>query len=325
MVSLGYKLCSEEHGPNDLVRFARMAEDHGFAFGLISDHFHPWLDVQGHSPFVWNVIGGIAHATSRLIVGTGVTCPTMRMHPVIVAQAAATSAAMLPGRFFLGVGTGENLNEHVVGARWPAIDVRRTMLEEAVAVIRQLWRGGYQDHHGRFFTVESARLYTLPSQPPPLLVAAAGPRSAELAGRIGDGLIATEPDPSLVERFASAGGGSGKPCYAELTTCWASDEAAARRIAHERWPIAALTGSLTTELPLPAHFQAAAKMLGEDAVARTVVCGPEPQRHVEAIQKYVKAGFDHVAVHQIGLDQEGFMRFYAREVMPRVTGARAAA
>jgi len=324
MLKLGYKLCSEEHGPNDLVRFARLAEDHGFEFGLISDHFHPWTDAQGQSPFVWSVIGGIAHATSRLVIGTGVTCPTMRIHPAIIAQAAATSAAMLPGRFFLGVGTGENLNEHVVGARWPAIEIRQAMLEEAVGVIRQLWQGGYQDHHGRFFTVENARLYTLPPAPPPLLVAAAGTRSAALAGRIGDGLIATEPDAKVVERFTAAGG-SGKPRYAELTVCWAKDEASARRTAHERWPIVAMTGSLTTELAIPAHFQGAAKMLGEDAVARTAVCGPDPQRHVEAIQEYVKAGFDHVGVHQIGPDQEGFMRFYAREVLPKLTGARAAA
>jgi coenzyme F420-dependent glucose-6-phosphate dehydrogenase len=324
MVTLGYKLCSEETAPSDLVRFARMAEDSGFSFGLISDHFHPWTDAQGQSPFVWSVVGAIAHATSRLVVGTGVTCPTMRLHPVIVAQAAATSAAMMPGRFLLGVGTGENLNEHVVGARWPSIDVRQAMLEEAIAVIRQLWQGGYQEHHGRFFTVENARLYTLPDESPPLLVAAAGPRSAELAGRLGDGLVATEPNQELVERFDAAGG-RGKPRYAELTVCWAKDEASARRIAHERWPIAALTGSLTTELALPIHFQGAARMLDEDAVAETVVCGPDPQRHVDAIARYARAGFDHVGVHQVGPDQEGFMRFYAREVMPRLAGTRAAA
>src|SRR5438874_1921006 len=171
MVTLGYKLSSEEFAPNDLVRFGRMAEDNGFEFALISDHFHPWVDAQGQSPFVWSVIGGLAQATRRLVVGTGVTCPTIRVHPAIVAQAAATSMAMLEGRFFLGVGTGESLNEHVVGARWPAIEDRKEMLEEAVAIIRQLWRGGYQDHHGRHYTVENARLYTLPSRPPAIMVA----------------------------------------------------------------------------------------------------------------------------------------------------------
>src|SRR5438874_2145030 len=247
MLEIGYALSSEEHRPGDLVRFAAGAEASGFRFGLISDHFHPWTDAQGQSPFVWSVIGGIAHATSRLVIGTGVTCPTMRIHPAIIAQAAATSAAMLPGRFFLGVGTGENLNEHIVGARWPAIEIRQAMLEEAVAVIRQLWRGGYQDHQGRYYTVENARLYTLPAEPPALMVAAAGPKSAELAARIGDGLICTSPKHGLVQKFDAAGG-SGKPRYAELTVCWAEDERRARRTAHQQWPIAAMEGPLSTEL-----------------------------------------------------------------------------
>src|SRR5919202_1525042 len=189
MPELGYALSCEEHGPLELVRNAARAEETGFAYALISDHFHPWTERQGQSPFVWTVIGGIAEATERLRLGTGVTCPTIRMHPAIVAHAAATSAAMMPGRFFLGVGTGENLNEHIVGARWPSIEVRQEMLEEAVAVIRQLWRGGYQDHHGRYYTVENARLYTRPEQPPALVMAASGVKSAALAGRISDGLV----------------------------------------------------------------------------------------------------------------------------------------
>ena len=324
MVTLGYKLCSEECGPNDLVRFGRMAEDHGFEFALISDHFHPWTDAQGQSPFVWSVIGGLAHATRRLVVGTGVTCPTMRIHPVNVAQAAATSAAMLEGRFFLGVGTGENLNEHVVGARWPSIEVRQEMLEEAVRVIRQLWQGGYQDHHGRYFTVENARLYTLPAQPPALTVAAAGVKSAALAGRIGDGLVCTSPKRALIEKFDAAGG-IGKPHYAELTVCWAEDERSARRTAHRQWPIAALQGPLSTELAIPAHFEAAARMVTEEAIAEEVPCGPDPERHVQAIQEYADAGFDHVYIHQVGADQEGFMRFYAREILPALGARRKAA
>jgi coenzyme F420-dependent glucose-6-phosphate dehydrogenase len=324
MTTIGYKLSSEEFGPRELVRFGRLAEESGFSFALISDHFHPWTDTQGQSPFVWSVIGGLAEATSTLIVGTGVTCPTMRIHPAIIAQAAATSAEMLQGRFFLGVGTGENLNEHVVGARWPAVDVRQAMLEEAVGVIRQLWQGGYQDHHGRFYTVENARLYTLPDTPPKLMVAAGGKKSAELAGRIGDGLIATEPDDALVERFAAAGG-KGKPRYAELTVCWAKDGKTARRTAHERWPNAALNWPLTTELAIPAHFESAVEMVTEDAVAESVVCGPDAERHVEKIREYADAGFDHVCIHQVGSDQEGFLRFYAREVLPQLGRRRAAA
>jgi G6PDH family F420-dependent oxidoreductase len=324
MTTLGYKLSSEEFGPRDLLRFARLAEESGFQFALISDHFHPWTDAQGQSPFVWSVIGGLAEATRRLVVGTGVTCPTIRTHPAIIAQAAATAAVMLPGRFFLGVGTGENLNEHIVGARWPSVDVRQDMLEEAVAVIRQLWRGGYQDHHGRFYTVENARVYTRPDSPPPIMVAASGTKAAQLAGRIGDGLVATEPAREVVEHFEAAGG-RGKPRYAEISVCWASDEASARRTAHRQWPIAAMLGPLATELPVPAHFEAAAEMVTEQAVAAAVVCGPDADRHLAGIRKYVDAGFDHVCVHQIGPDQEGALRFYAREVLPRLGERRAAA
>jgi len=316
MLTLGYKLSSEEFGPNDLVRYGRMAEEHGFEFALISDHFHPWTDAQGQSPFVWSVIGALAHVTKRLVVGTGVTCPTMRLHPVVVAQAAATSAAMLEGRFFLGVGSGENLNEHVAGARWPAVDVRQEMLEEAVAVIRQLWQGGYQDHHGRYYTVENARLYTLPSEPPALLVAAAGPEAAKLAGRIGDGLVCTSAERELVQAFNGTGG-KGKPRYAELTVCWAESERSARRTAHRQWPTAAMEWPLSTDLALPAHFQTVAKMVTEDAVAEEIPCGPDADAHLEAIREYEKAGFDHLCIHQVGPDQAGFMRFYAEEILPR--------
>src|SRR5438067_7486426 len=203
---IGYALSSEEHGPRELVAQARRAEEVGFSFALISDHFHPWTDRQGQSPFVWTVIGAIAQATGRLRLGTGVTCPLIRIHPAVIAQAAATSAAMMPGRFFLGVGTGENLNEHILGAKWPAPDERLEMLEEAVEVIRLLWQGGYQTHRGRHYTVEQARIYTLPEQLPEIAVAAAQPNAAELAGRIGDGFIGVAPERGLIEKFEQAGG-----------------------------------------------------------------------------------------------------------------------
>jgi len=233
MIELGYSLSSEEHGPNELVALARRAEEAGFGFALISDHFHPWTGRQGQSPFVWSVIGAIAHATKRLRLGTGVTCPTIRMHPAIVAQAAATAAAMMPGRFFLGVGSGENLNEHVTGARWPSPDVRLDMLEEAVEVVRLLFAGGSQSHHGRWFTVEDARLYTRPAEPPPIYVAAVGQRATALAGRIGDGLISVAPEAEIVRRFDKAGG-KGKPRYGHLTVCWARDDARPPRPAPSR-------------------------------------------------------------------------------------------
>jgi coenzyme F420-dependent glucose-6-phosphate dehydrogenase len=317
MFALGYALSSEEHAPNDLVRYARLAEEAGFTFALISDHYHPWIDRQGQSPFVWSVIGGIAQVTQRLMLGTGVTCPTMRIHPGIIAQAAATSAVMMPGRFFLGVGTGENLNEHILGDRWPAHDLRQAMLEEAIEIIRMLWRGETLTYRGSYYTVENARIYTLPERPPPLLMAASGPRAAEGAGRIADGLIATTPEADLLKRF-EASGGSGKPSYGQLTVCWAQDEASARRIAREYWPTAASKGELTQELPTPAHFEQAAKMVREDDVAQVIICGPDPERHIAGVKEFIDAGFDHVYVHQIGPDQEGFFRFYAQEVLPKL-------
>ena len=203
-MQLGYAISSEEHAPLDLVENAVRAEAAGFELALISDHFHPWIDRQGHSPFVWSVIGAIAARTERLRLGTGVTCPTIRIHPAIVAQAAATAAALLPGRFFLGVGTGENLNEHVLGDRWPPADLRRDLLEEAVAVMRELWQGEVTTHRGTHYTVEGARLYTLPEEPIEVMIAAGAADTAELAGRIGDGFVGTAPERELLPHYATA-------------------------------------------------------------------------------------------------------------------------
>jgi coenzyme F420-dependent glucose-6-phosphate dehydrogenase len=317
MFVLGYALSSEENTPHDLVRYARRAEEAGFAFALISDHYHPWIDEQGHSPFVWSVIGGIAQVTQRLRLGTGVTCPTMRIHPAIIAQAASTSAVMMPGRFFLGVGTGENLNEHILGDRWPPHDMREAMLEEAVEIIRTLWQGNTVTYRGEYYTVENARIYTLPEQPPPILMAAGGPRAAECAGRIADGLISTTPDVELLQHFEAAGG-SGKPSYGQLTVCWAQDQASARRIAYKYWPTAAVKGELTQELPTPAHFEQAAKMVREEDVSQAIICGADPERHIAGIKAFAEAGYDHVYVHQVGPDQEGFFRFYEQEVLPKL-------
>jgi coenzyme F420-dependent glucose-6-phosphate dehydrogenase len=315
MATIGYALSCEEHAPRDLVRYAQCAEHVGFEFALISDHFHPWIDRQGQSPFVWSLIGAIAQATSRLRLGTGVTCPTVRYHPAIVAQAAATSAALMPGRFFLGLGSGENLNEHIVGQGWPSAPVRQKMLEEAIEIIRLLWQGGEQSFFGTHFTVDHARLYTLPDELPPLFVAASGVRAAELAAGLSDGLIATSPDAGLVEAFNSAGG-SQKPRYGQLTVCWAGDEATARRTAHEWWATAALEGELSQELPLPRHFEQAISTVREEDVARSVVCGPDPQKHRQALQQFLDGGFDHVYVHQVGPDQDGFFQFFGQHVLP---------
>ena len=317
-MELGYAISSEEHRPLDLVRNAALAEEAGFGFALVSDHFHPWIDRQGESAFVWGVLGALATATERLVLGTGVTCPTIRIHPAIVAQAAATAAALLPGRFFLGVGTGENLNEHVLGRRWPAAAERREMLEEAVELMRTLWRGELTTHRGRHYRVENARIYTLPDEPIEVMVAAGGEQAAALAGRIGDGLVGTAPDAQLLDAFDSAGGAD-KPRYGQLTVCYHEREAVARRVAHEWWPTAALKGPLAQELPLPSHFEAAAAMVTEDEVAEAIVCGPDPERLVERIDEYVDAGYTHVYVHQVGPDQDSFLRFSERELLPRYT------
>jgi coenzyme F420-dependent glucose-6-phosphate dehydrogenase len=315
-MDLGYALSSEEHKPLDLVRHARLAEEAGFPFALVSDHFHPWIDRQGESPFVWSVIGAIARETETLRLGTGVTCPTIRTHPAIVAQAAATSASMMPGRFFLGVGTGENLNEHILGDRWPSADERLEMLEEAVALMRKLWEGEQTSFEGAYYVLDNARIYTRPDQPIDVVVAAAGPEAAELAGRIGDGLVSTAPEAELVDEFLRAGGDG--PRYGQLTVCWAESEAKARRTTFEVWPNAGLKGPLAQELPLPSHFEAAVEMLTEEDVAADVVCGPDPEKHYEGIRTFVDAGFDHVYVHQVGPDQEGFLSFYESEVLPEV-------
>jgi G6PDH family F420-dependent oxidoreductase len=315
MPEFGYALSSEEHTPNDLVRNARRAEEIGFSFAMISDHYHPWIDAQGHSPFVWSVIGGIAAATKRLRLGTGVTAPIMRIHPAILAQATATSAAMMPGRFFFGVGTGEALNEHILGDHWPMISVRQDMLAEAVDIIRMLWEGEEVSYWGEFFTVENARIYTLPEEPPPLFVAASGPESAALAGELGDGFITTKADPELIAEFEN-NGGKGKPKVGQVKVCWADSEELALDTVYKYWPTALVPGTLHSDLPTPAHFEDAAKLVRKDDLKQAVVLGPDPQKHIEKIQKLVDSGFDMIYIHQIGPDQEGFFNFYQQEILP---------
>ena len=317
MAEFGYALSSEEHGPRELVDLARRAEETGFEFAMISDHFHPWTDSQGQSPFVWSVIGGIAGATERLRLGTGVTCPTIRIHPAIVAHAAATAALMMQGRFFLGLGAGENLNEHVVGEGWPAPDERLAMLEEAIEIIRLLWEGGYQTHRGEFYDVEQARLYSLPEEPPPIAVAAAKPNAAEVAGRDGDAFVNTAPDAELIEQFERSGG-SGKPKYGGITICWAETEEQGRKTALEIWPNAALGGDLGYELPLPRHFEQATENVTEEDIGDAIPCGPDLDRYLEDIRVYEQAGYTHIYFHQIGHDQDGFFRFFEQELKPKL-------
>jgi coenzyme F420-dependent glucose-6-phosphate dehydrogenase len=317
MLKIGYKLSSEEHRPQDLIAQARRAEQCGFSFAMISDHFHPWIDAQGQSPFVWAVIGAIAQATSKLLIGTAVTCPTIRIHPGIIAQAAATAASMMPGRFILGLGAGENLNEHIFGDRWPPVRIRHGMLKEGVEIIRLLWRGKQENFSGEYYQVENARLYTLPDELPPIALAASGPNAAKLAAEIGDGFVGTSAEAEIIDVF-NRSGGSGKPRYGELTVCWAENQNQAEEIAYKVWPISGLGGPLLSELALPNYFEQAATMIDKAAVAKTVICGPDPERHWEAIQEYERAGYDHVFVHQVGADQEGFFQFYERKILPRL-------
>jgi coenzyme F420-dependent glucose-6-phosphate dehydrogenase len=317
MTDFGLALSSEEHPPNDLVRLAKQAEKTGFEFAMISDHFHPWADAQGQSPFVWSVIGGIAHATERIRLGTGVTCPTIRIHPAIVAQAAATTAAMLPDRFVLGVGSGENLNEHVLGDPWPHPKERLEMLEEAIGLMRALWSGEIVTEWTEHYTVDRARLYTVPETPPRVAVAAVAPAAARLAGRAGDALISTAPKAETVDTFREAGG-EGKPVYGQLTVCWGPDEAKAKDEALEWWPNTSVPGEVGLELAEPEHFEEIAGLLAVEHVAEKVVCGPDTGAFVDKVGEFMDAGFDHVFLHQVGPRQEEFLAFAKDELLPSI-------
>lgn len=321
-MEVGFTLSSEEQTPQGLVELASAAEEAGFSFATISDHFHPWTSQQGHSPFVWSVLGAIAVATRRIRVGTAVTCPLIRIHPAIVAQAAATVTEMMPGRFFLGVGTGENLNEHVTGQRWPSANERRELLEEAITVIRSLWSGELVEHRGRGYQVIDAQLFSLPAEPPPIYVAASGRVAAKLAAELGDGLIGSSPEQEVLRSFEMHGGSS-KPKLGQLTVCWAPDEETAIDTAMTWWPTAAVVGELMQELPLPRHFEQASQMVRKDDLRKVVVCGPDVSAYLKAIDTYEAAGYDHVVIHQVGPDQEKGLRFLAEQVLPELRPAEA--
>ncbi len=320
-MKIGYFLSCEEYGPADLIAQARSAEAAGFESLWISDHFHPWNDEQGHSPFVWSMIGAIAQVCS-LPITTAVTCPTIRTHPAIVAQAAATSAVLTEGRFVLGVGSGEALNEHVTGARWPDIAVRLDMLEEAVEVMRELWTGEFVDHHGPHYTVENARIYTRPEQPPQIHVSGFGPKAVELAGRIGDGFVTTSPDKDLIARFRDAGG-DGKPVQGGYKVCWGTDDDVAIDTAHRLWANSGLPGELSQVLPSPKHFEQATELVTREMTKGSMAYGADVDRHVDAFRPYADAGIDVVHISQMGGAQpdtsaDGFFEFYRDRVLPRL-------
>lgn len=315
MAELGYFLSSEEHPPQDLIAQAQMAEAAGFRKVWISDHYHPWLDSQGQSPFVWTTIGGIG-ATTSLEVTTAVTCPTVRIHPAVVAQAAATCAVLCRGGFRLGVGTGEALNEHVLGDAWPPAEIRFEMLAEAVDIMRELWKGDAVTRRGIHYKVDNARIYTRPTAPIPVPVSAFGPRATELAAQIGDGFISTSPDAENLARYRELGGTG--PAQAGVKVCWGTDEAHCRKVAFETWKSSSVPGQLSQDLPMPSHFEQASELVTEDMVAEKIVCGPDPERHADAVRAYLEAGFDEVFVSQVGTVDEAFFEFLRKEVEPRL-------
>ncbi|MFB7776315.1 TIGR03557 family F420-dependent LLM class oxidoreductase [Streptomyces bauhiniae] len=314
MTEFGYFLSCEEFTPAQLLEQARQAQDTGFTRLAISDHFHPWNDAQGNSPLVWSMIGALSQ-TVDLPVTTLVTCPTVRMHPAVTAQAAATSSVLLDGHFTLGVGTGEALNEHVLGDHWPPFDERAAMLEEAVEVMRALFSGRQVTHRGAHYTVENARLYTAPAGRLPVYVSGFGPQAAELAGRIGDGFVTMGPDEEAIGRFRDAGG-VGKPVIGGLKVCWGQDRDKAVDTVHRLWPNEQLPGELAQILPTPAHFEQASQLVTRDQVAAAVPCGDETDEHVTAIRNYLDAGFDEVYVGQIGPDQENFFTAWRKNIQP---------
>ncbi|MEE1928279.1 TIGR03557 family F420-dependent LLM class oxidoreductase [Streptomyces sp. TRM 70351] len=316
-MKIGYKLASEAFGPAELIRQAVRAEEAGFDFVEMSDHFHPWLDNQGHSSFTWTVLGAIAARTERVQLVTGVTCPTVRYHPAIIAQAAATLALVSDGRFTLGVGSGERLNEHVVGRGFPdSVSTRHAMLREALEIIRLLWQGGYRSYEGTYLRLEDARVFDLPERAPVIAVAASGPVSTRIAAELGDGLFATEQKPDVVRGYREAGGDG--PRYAEVPMAWAPDERSAARAALEtsRW---AVTGwKVMSELPNPVNFAAATGTVREEDILEKFACGPDPDRYVAVAQEFVDAGFDHLVMQNAGPDPDGFTDFYREHLDGRM-------
>jgi G6PDH family F420-dependent oxidoreductase len=312
---IGYFLSSEEYTPAELIEQAKLAEEAGFEGLWISDHFHPWVDAQGQSPFVWSMIGALSQVT-RLPVTTAVTAPTMRIHPAIIAQAAATSAVLHQGRFVLGVGSGEALNEHIFGDAWPRAAVRLEMLEEAVEVMRKLWDGGFVDHDGEHYVVENARIYTLPEEPPKVYVSGFGPKAIDLAARIGDGFVSVQPEAEHVKRFRKNGGGR-KVAQGGFKAAWAPTEDEGARIAYEKWPNAGVPGELSQVLPSPRHFEQASQLVTQDMVKESFVCGSDVEAHLEMIGRYADADFDEVYVANSGPNHREFFQAYRRDVLPK--------
>jgi G6PDH family F420-dependent oxidoreductase len=315
MATYGYFLSSEEYTPAELLEQARLAEEAGFDGLWISDHFHPWNSTQGQSPFVWSMIGAISQVCD-LPITTAVTCPTTRIHPAIIAQAAATSALLLgENRFRLGIGTGEALNEHILGDPWPPAAVRLEMLEEAVELIRLLWTGKDVSHYGQWYNVENARIYTMPEQPPEILMSGFGPQATDLAAKIADGYISMSPDREMLGRFRS-GAKPEATAQAGFKVAWAPTQDEGVELAHRIWPNAGLPGELAQILPTPQHFEQASTLVTEEQTRRSVVAGNDVAVHVDAFAPYMEAGFDEVYVANMGPHYTDMLKMYGESVLP---------
>lgn len=317
MPTIGYFLSCEEYAPRQLLEQARLAEEAGFDALWISDHYHPWTSEQGQSPFLWSVIGALSQVC-ELPVTTAVTCPTLRIHPAVIAQAAATSAVLLgEDRFRLGVGTGEALNEHVLGDPWPEADVRLEMLEESVEVMRALWSGDDVSHRGRHYVVENARIWTRPDTPPKILVSGFGPKAVDVAARIGDGYITTSPDQELLSRFRDKARAKAVT-QAGFKVAWGDTEDEGVDHAHRIWPNAGLPGELAQVLPTVEHFEQASQLVTRESTAESVAAGPDPKTHLEAFEPFLQAGFDEIYVANMGPRYADMIRAYGREVLPEL-------
>lgn len=311
-MEIGYKLIAEAYSPQDIVRQAVQAEAAGFDFVEVSDHFHPWLPEQGHSGFAWSILAAAAARTERIRLATGVTCPFIRYHPAIIAQAAATTALLSDGRFTLGLGAGERLNEHVVGGGWPSVRVRHEMFREALEIIRLLWQGGSHSYDGRHLTLEDARVYDLPEVLPPIAVAISGPKSAAIAAELGDGIFATEPKPELTQAYAEAGGSGAR--YCEVPFSFAPDPQAGAESAHRLFRFGITGWKIQADLPNVVNYDAATAFITPDDMAAQFACGRDVGRYLEVAQQFVDAGFDHLALVNAGPDPDGFFAFFEAEL-----------
>lgn len=314
MTRWGYTLFTEDHDPRDLLRDAVRAEEAGFDWICSSDHFHPWLDDHSDASFAWSLMGAVAAQTSRAHLTTLVTCPILRYHPAIVAQAAATIAVLSEGRFSLSLGAGERLNEHVVGKGWPSIDVRHEMLDEAIDIMQLLWSGGYHTYRGRHFTLEDAQVWTLPETPPEIFVATSGPQSAQKAAEKSHGMVAIEPDADLVQAYRDAGGEG--TVRGQVTISYYPDRDQAIQTAWEKFRFALPGWKVMAELPNPVNFEAMASIARPEDMTGLVSCGPDVEEHVQTIRQFIDAGYDEVAIVQCGPDQASFFRFWEEELRP---------